>query len=300
MMEKVQTNYKKQFFDKTKQFFNYLKRIFFGNINSKIGSIIILIFIFIGIFGSLIFPYTDGVNVSQQLGKATLAHPFGFDLWGRDVFRQCINGTSNILIITVLTALITTTIGVVLGILSGLIGGVFDKLIQFIANVFLTIPSLPVFLILASLFTVENSFVFALILSIFNWAGLCRSVRAQIISLKERDFIQICKVMKMSTFHIVFKELLPNISSYIIVNFIIIMKNAITGSVSLMFLGVVALEPTNWGTILSIAKNNGALINPGSYMWLFGPIICIALLQTGAILLSNGLDETLNPRLRVM
>ena len=299
-MERAQINYKEQLVQKIKKIFSSIKRIFFGNLNSKIGSTIILVFLFIGLFGSLIFPYSDGVDTSKQLMKASLAHPFGFDLWGRDVFRQCIEGTRSILIITILTAFITTTIGVVLGILSGLIGGAFDKFIQFVANVFLTIPSLPVFLILASLFTVENAFVFALILSIFNWAGLCRSVRAQIISLKERDFIQICKVMKMSTFHIVFKELLPNIASYIIINFIIIMKNAITGSVSLMFLGVVALEPTNWGTILSLAKTNGALINPASYMWLFGPIICIALLQTGAILLSNGLDETLNPRLRVM
>lgn len=299
-MEQTKFDFKKQFIQKIKNLFSSFVRIFFGNTSSKIGSTIIIFFLFLGIFGPLIFPYSDGVNTSNQLQGASFAHPFGFDLWGRDVFRQCIDGTSNILIITFLTALITTSIGVVLGILSGLIGGVFDKFIQFVANVFLTIPSLPVFLILASLFTVESPFVFALILSIFNWAGLCRAVRAQIISLKERDFIQICKVMKMSTFHIVFKELLPNIASYIIINFIIVMKNAITGSVSLMFLGVVALEPTNWGTILSLAKTNGALINPASYMWLFGPIICIALLQTGAILLSNGLDETLNPRLRVM
>ena len=164
---------------------------------------------------------------------------------------------------------------------------------------FLTIPSLPVFLILAAIFTIEDNLTFALILSLFNWAGLARAVRAQVISLKERDFIQICKVMKMSRLHIIFKEIMPNIASYILINFIIIMKNAITGSVSLMLLGVVALDPANWGAVLNSAKGNGALVNSAAYMWLFAPILCIALFQFGVIILTRGLDETLNPRLRI-
>ncbi|MCK7485926.1 MAG: ABC transporter permease subunit [Bacillus subtilis] len=132
----------------------------------------------------------------------------------------------------------SVTIAMVLGMLAGMVGGIFDKAILFITNVFLTIPSLPVFLILAALFTVDNPVTFASILSVFSWAGMCRSIRAQIISLKERDFIQICRVMKMSNAHIIFKELLPNVGSYILINFIIVMKNAITGSVGLMLLGV--------------------------------------------------------------
>jgi len=289
-----------RFRDGSTRFLHAIVRIFFGNARSAFGTSVLLFFILLGIFGPLIFPYSSEIDVSSQLLRPSFEHPFGTDLWGRDVFRQIVVGTSDVLSIAFLSALFSVAIAMVLGMLAGMVGGVFDKTILFVTNVFLTIPSLPVFLILAALFTVDNPVTFAAILSVFSWAGMCRAIRAQIISLKERDFIQICRVMKMSNAHIIFKELLPNVGSYILINFIIVMKNAITGSVGLMLLGVASFEPTNWGAILTTAKNSGALINPNSYMWLFAPILSIAVFQLGVILLSKGLDDTFNPRLRVM
>ncbi len=287
-------------FVKLKKFFSSLFKVFFGNKLSGMGTSILVFFILLGIIGPYIFPYSTSISMEDQLLAPSFIHPFGTDLWGRDIFRQIVAGTSDVLSIAFLAAIFSVVLALVLGMFSGIVGGFFDKFIMFVTNVFLTIPSLPVFLILAAIFTVDNAVTFAIILSIFSWAGMCRSIRAQIISLKERDFIQICKVMKMSKGHIIFKELLPNVGSYILINFIIVMKNAITGSVGLMLLGVASFEPTNWGAILTSAKNNGALINPHSYMWLFAPILCIAIFQLGVIILSKGLDDTLNPRLRVM
>jgi len=291
---------KSRFREKTTRVLHELVRIFFGNARSAFGTSVLLFFIAFGLLGPFIFPYSTEIDVGAQLLRPSFEHPFGTDLWGRDVFRQIVAGTSDVLSIAFLSALFSVSIAMVLGMLAGMVGGIFDKIMLFITNVFLTIPSLPVFLILAALFTVDNPVTFAMILSIFSWAGMCRAIRAQIISLKERDFIQICRVMKMSNGHVIFKELLPNVGSYILINFIIVMKNAITGSVGLMLLGVASFEPTNWGAILTTAKNNGALINPNSYMWLFAPILCIAVFQLGVILLSKGLDDTFNPRLRVM
>ncbi len=289
-----------RFRDESTRFLHAVARIFFGNARSALGTSVLLFFILLGIFGPLLFPYSSEIDVTSQLLRPSIEHPFGTDLWGRDVFRQIVVGTSDVLSIAFLSALFSVAIAMILGMLAGMVGGIFDKTILFITNVFLTIPSLPVFLILAALFTVDNPVTFASILSVFSWAGMCRAIRAQIISLKERDFIQICRVMKMSNVHIIFKELLPNVGSYILINFIIVMKNAITGSVGLMLLGVASFEPTNWGAILTTAKNSGALINPNSYMWLFAPILSIAVFQLGVILLSKGLDDTFNPRLRVM
>lgn len=274
-------------------------RIFYGNTASAVGTSILLFFILLAVVGPILLPYANVVDTSKQLLPPSWEHPFGTDNLGRDVFRQLISGTGDILTVAFLTAVVTIVVAVTLGMASGFIGGLPDRLISFVTSVFLTIPSLPVFLILAAIFTIEDNLTFALILSLFNWAGLARAVRAQVISLKERDFIQICKVMKMSRVHIIFKEIMPNIASYILINFIIIMKNAITGSVSLMLLGVVALDPANWGAVLNSAKGNGALVNSAAYMWLFAPILCIALFQFGVIILTRGLDETLNPRLRV-
>ncbi len=271
---------------------------FLHNGKAIAGAIILLLFIFIGVFGPLIFPYSSAIDYSNYLLAPSWAHPLGTDGLGRDVFRQLIAGTGDVLLVAVLTAAITITIGVTLGLIAGLLGGVADRIIMMVANVFLTIPSLPVFLILAALFTVNDPFSFAIILSIFNWAGLTRAIRSQIISLRERDFIQICTVMNMKKSHVIFKELMPNIGSYIFINFILVMKNAITGSVGIMFLGLAAFQPTNWGAILITAKDFGALFIPEARLWLISPIACIFTFQLGIILLSNGLDEALNPRLR--
>lgn len=274
------------------------QRIFFSNYKSRVGMILLLMFVIIAVFGPILFPYDATVIYENRLFPPSFKYLLGTDHLGRDVFRQIVAGTSNILMIAFLTAVISVTVGVVIGLISGLAGGIVDRIVQVITNVFLTIPSLPVFLILAALFTISNAFSLALILSIFNWAGLSRAIRSQTISLKERDFIQICKVMDLSKTHIIFKELLPNIASYIIVNFIIAMKNAIAGSVGIMLLGIAVFEPTNWGVMLVTAKDFGAMIVPEARLWLISPIVCISLFQFAAVMLSNGLDETLNPRLR--
>jgi len=284
--------------NKSFRFIKSFTNIMLGNYKSRIGTSILALFIFIGIFGPSIFPYDVTVVYENRLQKPSLLHLLGTDHLGRDVFRQLVSGTSDVLVIAFLTAIISISVGVILGLVSGLVGGYVDRVIQIITNVFLTIPSLPVFLILAALFTISNSLSLALILSIFNWAGLSRAIRSQIISLRERDFIQICKVMNMSRAHVIFKELIPNIASYIIVNFILAMKNAITGSVGIMLLGIAVFEPTNWGVMLVTAKDFGAMIVPEARLWLVSPIICICLFQFSVIMLSNGLDETLNPRLR--
>ena len=281
-----------------KKFWKLFKSTMFGNYKSRIGSSILGLFIFIGLVGPKIFPYDVTVIYENRLQQPSFIHFLGTDHLGRDVFRQLVAGTSDILIIAFLTAIISISVGVIIGMISGLVGGIVDRVLQIITNVFLTIPSLPVFLILAALFTISNSLSLALILSIFNWAGLSRAIRSQIISLRERDFIQICKVMNMSRTHVIFKELVPNIASYIIVNFIIAMKNAITGSVGIMLLGIAVFEPTNWGVMLVTAKDFGAMIVPKARLWLVSPIICISLFQFAVVMLSNGLDETLNPRLR--
>lgn len=199
---------------------------------------------------------------------------------------------------TTLYPIFTVSIGTLLGMISGFVGGTVDKIIQWITNIVLTIPSFPIMMVLASIVTITDAFTFAICLSAWSWAGLCRSVRSQIMSLKERDFIQICKVMNMSKTHIIFKELFPNITSYVIINFIMSAKNAILGSVGIMMLGLAAYEPTNWGAMIEHARSIG-LVNPNVYKILLPPLVSIVVFQFGAIYFANGLDEIFNPRLRV-
>lgn len=276
---------------------SFFKKIF-QNKKAATGFCILMCFVFIAIFGPLIFPYDPTVDYDNRYAPFSWDHWLGTDNLGRDVFRQLVAGSGSVLTIAFLTGVFTVFLGTFLGILSGYAGGVVDKIIQGITNIVLTIPSFPVMLVLAAIFTIEDPFTFAIVLSAWSWAGLCRAVRAQVMSLRERDFIQICSVMKMSRSHIIIKELMPNIASYILINFIMTMRSAITGSVGIMMLGLAAYDPTNWGSMLSNAQAQG-LINPKVIPVLLAPLITIIIFQAGAILFSNGLDEILNPRLRV-
>ncbi len=271
-------------------------RIFFSNGKSTAGTVILLLFVFIAIFGPLIFPYDATTDALNKFAAPSLQHWLGLDELGRDLFCQIINGTRDVLIIALFTSVFSVAIGVILGIASGLIGGVFDKIVQVITNLFLSIPSFPMMLMMSAFLQIDNAISFALVLAMFNWAGLCRAVRAQIISIKERDFILICKVMNLSKAHIIFNELVPNVASYILVNFILIMRNATIGSVGIMMLGLASFDPSNWGAILNRAK--AVILNPKATLLWLSPLVALMLFQTGALLLANGLDETLNPRLK--
>ena len=272
-----------------------LIKILFNNRKSTAGTIIILFFVLVAIFGRVIFDYNPITNEQQKFLPPSSSHILGTDNLGRDTFFQLIYGARDVLTIAFLTSVFSVLFGTIMGMLSGFIGGI---VIQIITNLFLSIPSFPIILILATFITIENSVTFALILSLWNWAGLCRAVRSQIMSLKERDFIQICVVMNLSKSHILFSELIPNIASYVLINFILIMRNAITGSVGIMMLGLAAFQPSNWGAMLLRARDIGALLIPEAIYFVLAPIVAIMIFQMGAILFASGLDEALNPRLR--
>jgi peptide/nickel transport system permease protein len=282
------------FFQSLGKFF----KIILTNKKSLAGFIILILFFLMATIGKYIFPYDPATDYANRFASMSWEHPLGTDNMGRDLFRMMVAGSNSVLSIALLTALFTVAIGTVIGIVSGLCGKWVDKILMLITNVVLTLPQFPILLILSALFTIDNVFQFALILSLFGWGGLARAVRSQIISLKERDFIQICRVLDLSVAHITFKELLPNIMSFISINFILIMRGAITASVGIMVLGLADFDPTNWGAILLNAKDFGSLIVPQARVYLFTPIVFIMIFQLGAILFSNGLDEAINPRLR--
>jgi len=270
----------------------------FSNPKAASGTMILLFFLLVALVGPLLVPYEAVGNPIAKFAAPGNGHLLGCDSQGRDVLAMLIDGTKNIFVISILTGVFTVLLGVMIGMVSALLGGGVDKVLQMVTNMFMTIPSFPVLMLLASLITIRDNVTFALILSIWSWPGLARAVRAQIISLKERDFIQICHVMKMKKSHIILNELIPNVTSYILVNMIQIMRSAITSSVGIMFLGVAEMEPSNWGAMLYDIMNSGALLINSALTFCLAPIFAIALFQMGLVNLANGLDETLNPRLR--
>lgn len=274
-------------------------KILYRNKKAFVGFLILFIFLLMATVGSRIIPLHQSINYLQRYQPPSLAHPLGTDYQGIDILAQVVHGSRDVLTVAALSAIITIVVGFVLGALAGFVGGMVDIVISFAAKIILTLPQTPVFMILAVRMNINNVFVFAAILSLFSWAGLAMQIRAQILSLKERDFMLCDKMMGMSTKYIVFKEILPNISSYLAINFVMTMYNAILMSVGLMLLGIVSYKSTNWGAMINLAKSaNGGLINPKGYLNIFAPVAVMGLFQMACIFFSSGLEEIINPRLR--
>lgn len=240
---------------------------------------------------------TQEQKKEENLHKDKRYHILGTDYIGRDIFTQVVHGSRDVLTIGFLAATFAILIGVTIGALSGFIGGWVDSVLMLITNLFLTIPSFPIMLILSVFIPIKSPIVMSGILALFGWAGLARAVRSQVLEIKERGFIVICKVMGLNNFYITFREVLPNMVSYIAINFITIMQSSIVASVGIMMLGFTSYTPTNWGVMLNSAIRQG-LTNPDAIYYLLSPILCLTLFQLGCIFFASGIDEALNPRLR--
>jgi len=205
-------------------------------------------------------------------------------------------GVKNSLIIGFIAASIGTVIGMFIGFL-GYYGGIIDFISRFITDIFITLPMLPMLILISSFTKIVDLWVMALILSIFAWAWPARQIRSHMLSLKEREFIYIAKLSNMRSHEIVFQELLPHIFPYISANFFYAILWAITTEVGLEVLGLGPQHTITIGMILYWAFFHSAVFR-GIWWWILSPVLGIILILTSLYLIHIGMDEIINPRLR--
>lgn len=265
---------------------------------SRIGFLILLVFILMAVFGPMFIP-TLKSNYAARLQPPSGAHWLGTDMAGKDILLQLILGSRDVLLVAAYAASFAILFACVVGIVSGLQGGAVDEVLMLFTNVILTTPSFPMTMILSMVIRTSNPLAFGLLLSLWSWAGLAKAIRSQVLSLKHREFIEASRIMGISKVNIILYDVLPNIVSYIAVNFISIMKNSITASVGLMILGLVPFKGNHWGVMINVAiSQTGALLGSGSITYFLAPVLCLMLFQLGSYFFATGLDEALNPRLR--
>src|SRR5947209_11450854 len=217
------------------------------------------------------------------------------------MFAQIVYGARVTLLVAFVAAIGSTILQVVMGLSSAYYGGIVDELLSLIINVFLVLPGLPLTIVLASLASVnaanKNEFVIALVLLFTTWSYGARVLRAQTLSLKEREFVTAARASGESSLRIIFAEILPNEAALVASTFIGTFVYAIGAEVALEFLGLGDTSRASWGVILYWAQNNGALI-VGKW-WQFIPAgLCVAILCAGLTFINFGIDELANPRLR--
>ena len=263
-----------------------------------IGLIGLLFFMLLAFVGPYIIPLDTKVKVDQIYAPISWAHPLGTDSQGKDVWSQIVHGGRELILVSVAAALLSTIIGASLGALSAVAGGWVDSALTFLTDIWLTIPQLPLLIVLAAFIRVNNPITLVLIIGLLTWPGLLRAVRSQVLAIKESDYIEAARVLDLGTRHIVFREILPNMMSYITINFILAVTAAMGFQATLVFLGVVPLSGNNWGVMIRFADTRGAIFSRDSFWYIMAPVLAIALFQLTLVALERGLAEVFNPRLR--
>ncbi|MFN8663691.1 MAG: ABC transporter permease [Thermomicrobiales bacterium] len=224
--------------------------------------------------------------------------PFGSDKQGRNLYAVMVLGTPLTLRIGLLAGVIGLTIGTILAFISGYYGGIIDSIIRVVVDVGLTIPGLLVLIIIAMRvrggLTVDQM---ALVVGLLAWLYPTRTIRSQVLTMKQRGYVQIARLSGMSNPEVIVKELLPNLLPYLGASLVGSVSAAILASIGLEVLGLGPFESPTLGMTIYWVNYNAAIIN-GWYWWWVPPILVIAILFIGLFNIAVGLDEVANPRVR--
>lgn len=261
-----------------------------------LGFIIVVVMILMSLIAPLIFHNTQ--PTTDYWAGPSGAHPLGTNGQGQDVLALVLTGGRTVLFVGFLASGIAVVVAVVLGSLAAYFRGWFDSLMLQITDVVMTIPQIVLLAVLGAFFQLDSSTFLAILIGALSWPVLMRSVRAQALSLKEREFVEASRLLDLGTARVVFGEIVPNMASFILINFIIAVTNAIYALVGMYVLGLAPLAGSNWGIMVQDSWSNQAIFNPDAMAYVLAPVAMIVLLQLGLILLTRSLEEILNPRLR--
>ena len=273
-------------------------RYWLGNWKLTIG-----LFLILGLTGfSLIGSYLVDYDLTKVAAGAFNARPsaqylLGTDNVGRDMWALMIHRIYPSLKVGLIAGIIGTAVGVILGVTAGYYGGKTDLVISTAADIFLTIPSLLILVVLASYIRTTTIEFTALVIAIFAWAGPTRLMRSQTLSLRERAFIPLAKLSGQGDFEIAIRQILPNLLPYIMAGFVGAVSGAILSLVGIQILGLGPLFTPNLGMILQSAYL-GAAIFRGMWWWWGPPTVALMIIFISLFLISIALDELANPRLR--
>jgi len=269
-------------------------------LKAKIGAVVFGVFLLIAIFGPIFQPYDPGFappDATLSLNHPSAKHLLGTTQLGQDVLSQLLTGIRLTVILALAVGAIATVLSVLVGVTAAFLGGVWDDVLSLITNVFLVVPALPLLIVLLGYLSTEGQLSTIIVLAGLGWPWGARVIRAQTLTIRNRDFIAASRESGEKTWRIIIFEIIPNEISLIVANFVNTVLYAIGASVALAFVGIANLESFSLGTILYWAQDNNAL-QGGAWWWWIPPGLAVALIGTALVLLNSGIDEVGNPRLR--
>ncbi|MDQ1485058.1 MAG: peptide/nickel transport system permease protein [Actinomycetota bacterium] len=272
------------------------------NPRALIGVAIFLIFSVMAILPHEVTLLEANIHDPNAIAFVPRIHP-GAHHWlgttglGQDVFAQLVYGARQSMGIALIAGLFATVLSVLIGVSAAYLGGIGDDLLSFLTDVFLVIPTFPLIIVLASYVGKGSFWVIVVVLVVTGWSFGARQLRAQTLSLRNRDFLESARVRGERRSYIIVMEVLPTMSSLILANFLGAAVYSVLAAAGLQFLGLGDTSASSWGTMLYWSQNQNALLG-GLPAWSIAPGLCIALLGAAFALLNYAFDEISNPALR--
>ncbi len=274
--------------------FGFIYTVFLKKTRAKIGTGIILAFLVLILVGPFITPYSPYASSGSFNQAPSLAHLFGTDYQGKDVLSQVIYGAYPSLLVGLLAAVGGAGLGLILGVM----GGYFSRLEAVISgatDVIITFPAIPLLVLIGMLYPQLNELlILALILVL--WPVAARAIRSQVLSLKNRPYVEAAKASGMGNWEIIWKIIIPEVTAIAFAWFVLSVAVAVIIVVALEFLGIGSPEVVSWGSIFYWAQQF-AFYN-GDWWWILAPGVSITLITTAFALIGFSVEEVMNPRLR--
>jgi len=288
---------------------------------ARIGFTIVLFYVLMGTVGVAIIGAAEPLDGPQYLqpfnpnythypfgiGEVSLGiwtytgiweHPFGTDIMGRDLFAQIVNSTDAILKMILAGSLFAVGTGTIIGAVAGYRGGTVDTVLSSITDVSINLPGFPLVMVLAALLEVSNPYYVGILLSVAAWGGIARAIRSQVLTLRQESFVESARAMGIPRRRIVFKDIVPHLMPYVVINMTNSARRVIFEAAGLYYLGILPYEDANWGVTLNNAQSVGAYNRPDAFHWFLAPMLAIIGISIGLILLGQSLDRVFNPRVR--
>jgi peptide/nickel transport system permease protein len=273
-----------------------VRDLLLGTWRGRLGLTTLGVFCFMALFGEAIAPYDPDASSLDVLAAPSGDHLLGTTEQGSDVLSQLLAGARVSIVVGFAAAVISAVVGSAVGLASGYFGGWTDRILDAFENWFLVIPTLPLMIVLARLLDPSLG-VLIMVIGLTSWAGTGRIVRAQVLTLRERAFVERARSLGARDLYIIRKHILPNTAPLIFANTVLIVAVAILSEAALSFLGLGDPTQISWGTMLENAFESGA---PSAEAWWYviPPGLCITLLVLAVAVLGYLFEEYINPRLR--
>ncbi|MFC7139120.1 ABC transporter permease [Halosimplex aquaticum] len=276
-------------------------RIVWDDWRARFGLIVVTFYLLMGTVGLRLVP-EPAPNQGPLLVGAfrTLQHPLGTTASGTDILSQIVYATPAMLIMISSGAVFTVVLGTAIGTLAGYKGGRTDSVLMVVSDIMMTIPGLPLTIVLAAVLGINgNPVVIGVLVTINAWAGLARAIRSQVLTLRDAEYVEASRIMGIGTPKIIGSDIIPNLMPYITMNFVRQARAVIFGVVGLYFLGVLPYNSDNWGVMMNAAVGRaGATSSVAAFHWLLMPMLAVIFLGLGLTLLAQGADRVFNPRVR--